>query len=200
MRVPIHYLGEFIVHPLSRVTNFLSAQSIISILSTLVAPRLHRETPSGRTGWQLRCRPRTGVACGPDRLYCQKPGRECSEHPVSLSQSVALHFVLDRLRDLSIHWFGGSELRHSWFLAAVINRIEYRTSKSIWVTVAKKCFSLFYTIILPWNLDLTNPRSFSPNHTILHRKTTINVVFLYEIKSIFNTFNKRLMPTMINTR
>ncbi|MCJ7621884.1 MAG: hypothetical protein MUO76_00145 [Anaerolineaceae bacterium] len=39
--VSILSLGEILVHPLYRVDNKLPIQSIVSILSTLVAPRLH---------------------------------------------------------------------------------------------------------------------------------------------------------------
>ena len=88
--------GENRVHSLDGVDQNLSITSIVSIISTLIAPRLHRKralrvdrmAASLPTAWVLWTRPeRPAATTGKNRsLY---PGRERSKQPVSSSRSVA---------------------------------------------------------------------------------------------------------------
>ena len=47
-------MGEIYVHPLDGVNSGLSIASIISIFSTLIAPKLHREISAESTGLAAR--------------------------------------------------------------------------------------------------------------------------------------------------
>jgi len=79
----------------SRVQKFY----LFHTICTRAAPRV---TLFGRTGWQLRCRPRTVVDYVPD-----------GDKPVSVSRSGALRSAQDRLRDHPYNWFGGLVLPYN---------------------------------------------------------------------------------------
>ena len=107
------------IHPLYRVDRNLSITYIISILSILIAPNLHQKSalrvdrmaaslPTEDRG----CSATTGEASPPDRLSCQKPGRERSEHPaLSAAKIRSLHPGREQSEHL-INWIGVSTVRN----------------------------------------------------------------------------------------
>jgi hypothetical protein len=90
LEVSILSLGEIYVHPLYRVDSRLSITSIISILSTLVATRLHQKTRCARDRG-----PRTGD--GRSMIYWPDFCNPVFHHRSSVSRAAITHPVF-RLR------------------------------------------------------------------------------------------------------